>query len=255
MNHLVIALIVFGCVFGSSLVGMWARAILPPHHLSDQSINVVKMATGLIATMARCLVLGLLVSSAKGTFDTTSAELVQNSRQRHPPRSRTGQVWAGNAGRSGACLRVSTLKRSRSSGPETRHWWAELGDAEAVAKLEDFQRTLEALAPRDDQQRQLKAQALQILDTAFAARWLALLQMKSTIPVSLLIVLVLWLSIVFGTFGMFADRNGTIIAALMLCALSTSGAIFLIEEMSTPLNGMVTVSLAPMRDALAHLGQ
>ncbi|KDP89299.1 MULTISPECIES: bestrophin-like domain [Cupriavidus] len=253
MNHLVIALIVFGCVFGSSLVGMWARAILPPHHLSDQSINVVKMATGLIATMA-ALVLGLLVSSAKGTFDTTSAELVQNSASvihldrvlaKYGPETREVR----------GLLKSIYAEKVQILGSGDAALVGRLGDAEAVAKLEDFQRTLEALAPRDDQQRQLKAQALQILDTAFAARWLALLQMKSTIPVSLLIVLVLWLSIVFGTFGMFADRNGTIIAALMLCALSTSGAIFLIEEMSTPLNGMVTVSLAPMRDALAHLGQ
>ena len=89
----------------------------------------------------------------------------------------------------------------------------------------------------------------------FAARWLALLQTKSSIPISLLIVLVLWLSIVFGTFGLFAERNGTIVAALMMCALSTSGAIFLIEEMSTPLYGLVSVSLASMRDAFAHLGR
>jgi hypothetical protein len=37
--------------------------------------------------------------------------------------------------------------------------------------------------------------------------------------------------------------------------LSTSGAIFLIEEMSTPLDGVVKVSLDPMRNALAHLGE
>lgn len=253
MNHLVIALIVFVCVFGSSLVGMWARAILPPHHLSDQSISVVKMATGLIATMA-ALVLGLLVSSAKGTFDTTSAELVQNSASvihldrvlaKYGPETREVR----------GLLKGIYAEKIQILGARDAALVSRLGDAEAVAKLEEFQRTLEALAPRDDQQRQLKAQALQIVDNVFAARWLALLQMKSTIPISLLIVLVLWLSIVFGTFGMFADRNGTIIAALMMCALSTAGAIFLIEEMSTPLNGMVTVSLAPMRDALAHLGQ
>jgi hypothetical protein len=40
-----------------------------------------------------------------------------------------------------------------------------------------------------------------------------------------------------------------------MCALSTSGAIFLIQEMSTPLGGMVRVSVAPMRVALARLGE
>lgn len=74
MNHLVIALIVFCCLFGSALLGSYVRQRLPAHHLSDESVAVLKLATGLIATMS-ALVLGLLVSSAKGTFDTTNAEL------------------------------------------------------------------------------------------------------------------------------------------------------------------------------------
>lgn len=253
MNHFVIALIVFVCVFGSSLLGMWARAMLPEHHLSDQSINVVKMATGLIATMA-ALVLGLLVSSAKGTFDTMSAEIVQNSASviqldrilaRYGPE--TQEVRA-------SLKRIYAEKvRTLASGDPAQ--MAGLGNAESVNQLDEFQRKVEALAPRNDEQRTLKAKALEVIDSALAARWLALLQMKASTPISLLMVLVLWLSIVFGTFGLFADRNGTIVAALMLCALSTSGAIFLIEEMSTPLYGVVSVSLEPMHGALARLGQ
>lgn len=74
MNHLLIALIVFTCLFGSALVGSYVRQRLPSHHLSDDSVTVLKLATGLIATMS-ALVLGLLVSSAKGTFETTNAQL------------------------------------------------------------------------------------------------------------------------------------------------------------------------------------
>src|SRR5471032_2384462 len=78
VNHLVIASIVFVCVFGSGMLGLYLRSLLPAHHLSDDSIGVIKLATGLIATMA-ALVLGLLVSSAKSSFDTTNGELVQNA--------------------------------------------------------------------------------------------------------------------------------------------------------------------------------
>jgi len=38
-------------------------------------------------------------------------------------------------------------------------------------------------------------------------------------------------------------------------ALSVSGAILLILEMYTPYSGVITVSSAPLRVALAHLGQ
>jgi hypothetical protein len=71
----------------------------------------------------------------------------------------------------------------------------------------------------------------------------------------LLIALVLWLSIIFGAFGLFAPFNGTVIATLFLGAVSTSGAIFLIEEMNTPLDGLIRLSLSPLRAALAILGQ
>ena len=58
MSSLAIASIVFVCVFSSGLLGLFVRASLPKHHLSDDSTGVVKLGTGLIATLA-ALVLGL----------------------------------------------------------------------------------------------------------------------------------------------------------------------------------------------------
>jgi hypothetical protein len=66
---------------------------------------------------------------------------------------------------------------------------------------------------------------------------------------------VLWLAIVFCSFGLFAPANATVIVGLFLGALSTSVAIFLMLEMDTPLDGVITISLTPMREALAMLGQ
>ncbi len=253
MNHFVTSSIVFLCVFGSALVGTYARAILPAHHLSDESIDVIKMATGLIATMA-ALVLGLLVSSAKSSFDTMGAELMQSAANvisldralaKYGPE--TQEVRALLKSNYNASFQVL------ASGDATQ--LQKLGGREAVSRTDAFERKLEELAPRNDVQRDQKARALQIVNTIFAARWLAVLQVNGSIPISLLVVLVLWLSIIFGTFGLFAPRNGTVIAALLMCALSTSGAIFLIQEMSTPLDGIVKVSIAPMRDALFRLGE
>jgi hypothetical protein len=82
-----------------------------------------------------------------------------------------------------------------------------------------------------------------------------LLQEKSSIPVPLLAVLVVWLAIIFGTFALSAPRNGTTITVLVMGALSTAGAIFMILEMNSPLDGVIRVSLEPMRGALAILGQ
>jgi hypothetical protein len=253
LNHLMIALIVFICVFGSALLGLYVREHLPAHHLNDESVSVVKLATGLIATMA-ALVLGLLISSAKSTFDTTNAELVQNAAMviqldrvlaRYGPQTQEIRALL-KASYAGAVDIIA-------SGDDTQ--LARLNSAEAINRSEGLQRKVQELVPGNDVQQAAKAHALQIVDTVFAARWLTLLQANGSIPFTLLVVLVIWLSIIFGTFGLFATRNGTVIAALMMCALSTSGAIFLIEELNRPLDGLVGVSVAPMRDTLSRMGQ
>ena len=74
MNSLTIAFISAGCIFGGVLLGMLLRSRLPDHHLSSDSKDTVKLGAGMIATLS-ALILGLLVSSAKGTFDTMNAEI------------------------------------------------------------------------------------------------------------------------------------------------------------------------------------
>ena len=86
-------------------------------------------------------------------------------------------------------------------------------------------------------------------------RWLMFEQGSTSISVPLLAVLVFWLVIIFASFGLFAPPNATVIATLLLCAVSVSGAIFLILEMYTPFEGLIQISSAPLRNALAHLGQ
>jgi hypothetical protein len=214
---------------------------------------MVKLTTGLLATLA-ALVLGLLISSAKGSFDTTNGELVHSA------------------------VNIVRLDRVLARyGPETRDIRAQLkhitaasialladGDAaqvvrmtgpEAIARTEEFQRQVETLSPHNAAQSQLQTKALQIVDEVYTTRWLALLQEKASIPTPLLVVLVVWLAIIFGTFGLFAPRNGTTITVLVMGAVSAAGAIFMIMEMNTPLDGVVRVSLGPMRAALTIIGQ
>ncbi len=76
MNATLTALIVFGCLIVAVLVGRTLRGFLPESHLSTESKDAVKLAMGLVATMS-ALVLGLLVSSAKGAYDTQRTEVIQ----------------------------------------------------------------------------------------------------------------------------------------------------------------------------------
>src|SRR6266851_163652 len=66
------------CVFGGALGGMALRSVLPEHHLNADTKDVVKLSMGLIGTMT-ALLLGLLVATAKASYDLRRSELIQMS--------------------------------------------------------------------------------------------------------------------------------------------------------------------------------
>jgi hypothetical protein len=111
------------------------------------------------------------------------------------------------------------------------------------------------LSPRNDLQREFKSRAVLISSDLLATRWLQIAQLSDPVPLLFLVVLTFWLSILFGTFGLFAPRNATVIAALVLCAVAVSGSTFLILEMHRPFEGLMKISPDPMRYALSQLGQ
>lgn len=252
MHHLTVALIVFACVFCSALLGLYLRTLLPEHHLGEDSIAVVKLAAGLIATIA-ALVLGLLISSAKSTFDTVNAEIKHEAADIILLDRVLAQYGPETQEIRGLLKQIvaTGLQQVASADPAQL---AKMHSLEALKRGEYLERKLEELSPQNDLQRRLQARAIEITGNAVAVRELGLLQAVGSTPTALLVILVLWLCIIFGAFGMFTPPNATVTIALLLGALSTSGAVFLILEMNTPLEGLITVSLLPMREALAVLG-
>ena len=112
-----------------------------------------------------------------------------------------------------------------------------------------------ALSPKNDIQHAVQAQASSLVVDLGKLRWLMFEQGHNSISVPLLVTMILWLVIVFTSLGLFAPTNATVTATLFLCALSVSGAIFLILEMYRPFEGLMQVSSASLRSALAQLGQ
>jgi hypothetical protein len=71
----------------------------------------------------------------------------------------------------------------------------------------------------------------------------------------LLAILVLWLVMLFMSFGLFVRGNVTVVVSLFAAALAVCSAIFLILEMYQPYGGLIQVSSAPLRAALLQRGQ
>src|SRR4051812_21659703 len=76
MASLIMALVTMACVCAGTILGSLMRGRLPEQHLRDDSRDVIKAASGMIATLV-ALVIGLLVSSAKSTYDQASASVTQ----------------------------------------------------------------------------------------------------------------------------------------------------------------------------------
>jgi len=68
MIALIICAIVFACVFSGALFGMFCASVVPEHHLTADSRAVINMAMGMMVTLS-ALVVGLLIASAKSSFD------------------------------------------------------------------------------------------------------------------------------------------------------------------------------------------
>lgn len=252
MSSLGIPLIVFAFVFGGAMLGLFIGTSLPDHHLGQDARDVVKLGTALIATMA-ALVLSLLISSAKGSFDKMDAELVENA-ARVDSLDRVLADYGPGTREIRDLLKRSYAARLDLLFPDDRSETGQVDTPLGVVRTESILARLWELSPQTDAERGLRSQAVEIAGEISSTRWLLLLQKDESIPMTLLIVLVSWVAIIFTTFGLLAPRNATVVASLLVCALSVSGAILLILEMNSPFTGLMTVSSAPLVDALANLG-
>jgi len=251
MNALATGGIVFVCVFGGALLGLFMHRLLPDHHTSSDTKDVVKLGMGLLATMA-ALVLSLLIASAKGSYDTQSREVTQLAANIAIV-DRALAYYGPEAKDIRDNLRRSMGLIVEQMWPTDASRRAELDPAST--KAEGLYEQLQALSPQTEAQRSLKAEALRVAVEFAQTRSLLFAQRGSSIPLPFLVILIFWVAVIFVSFGLFAPRNATVIVALLVCALSVSCAIFLILELDQPFQGFIQVSSAPLRSALARLGQ
>ena len=99
----------------------------------------------------------------------------------------------------------------------------------------------------------LRADAASLVEDALKTRWLLIERAGSSIQNLFMEILIVWVTLIFVSFGYNAPRNTTIVVTFVVSAAALAGCIFLIVEMDGPFDGLITVSSAPMRDALAHM--
>ncbi len=251
MTSITLSLAVFACLFGGALLGMFLRGILPEEHLSPNSRDLVKMGVGTIATMTG-LILGLLVASAKGNYDTQSHELTEMS-AKIVVLDRVLAHYGPEANAARELLRSTVVHIIDQTWPAKSS--GRPSDPPTTAGGEKLYDTIQDLTPANDAQRSLQARALNMAVDIGQMRWLMFQQEQTSLSKPLLVVVIFSFLVTFISFSLHSSPNGTVIATLLVCALSVAGAIFLVVEMYSPYSGLIQIPSDAMRSALAQLGR
>jgi len=247
----IIPLILFVGLIGISLLGGRLARLLPEEQLSADSKDAVKLAMGLVATMTAIL-LGLLISSAKGTFETTRSEVMQMA-AKVTLLDRVLKLYGPEAMDARRALRNAIADGVRQTWPAERTGPARLGPNEQMGDA--LYVAVQRLSPQDDTQRDLKTQATTLMIQLAELRALLQAQAIPSVSKPLLIALVSWLVVIFFGFSLLAPANATSTLALVAGAFSVACAVFIILELSYPFAGVIRIPSEPMTNVLNHLGK
>jgi hypothetical protein len=248
MNSSLVTAVILVFLTLATWLGMRLQRSLPEQHFSADTKDTVKLAMGLVATMA-ALLLSLLVSSAKDSYDTVRDEMIQMAAKLSFI-DRVLHLYGPEA----EPLRKGFHSELKTSIPAI--WSHAHGDAKTNTHQGDsLYLTLQQLTPANDLQRGLKDQAVDLAMELGQLRTLLRAQAVSSISIPLLTVLVCWLVIIFFSFSIFAPPNRTATLALVVSAVSVAGAMFLILEMDRPFTGLIQIPQEPMVNAMNQMGR
>jgi hypothetical protein len=215
------SLVAFACIFGGTFLGIFVRHKLPDRHLSGDTKDIVRQGTGLIAMLAS-LVLGLLIASANGKYETESSQIKQLTAN-IVLLDNTLDLYGQDAAPVRALLRREIGVLADRIWGENRPSFGKARPFEASALGLSLYSELLRLARKTDAQRFLQARVNDTLIDIGKTRLL------------------------------FAESNARTIAILCIFSFAASAAIFLILELSQPFTGLMMISDQPLRDALVAL--
>jgi hypothetical protein len=253
-SSLTVAVWAFGLIFGAAIVGFLIQHLIPEHHFSSESKDAAKLGAGLVATLA-ALILGLLISSTKGTLDQCNT-LINEVATNYIHLDRTLSDYGPETAPIRAELRNALEVKLQEIWPEeSKNPAPAPAMTEPRSRFEQMSKEIAALKPSDAFQTRLQTNALQLEDDLLHERWMIEVVGEGGVPPLLLLIPVVWIAFLTFLYALFSPRNLTVILVLLCCSVSIAGAIFLIDEMAGPLDGSIKVSSAPLRMALDQLGK
>jgi type II secretory pathway pseudopilin PulG len=246
MSTLPIAAVVLACLLAAVVGGRLLARALPIHLWSTGTQDTVKLALGLVATMA-AVMLGLLVSSSKDSYDQQKRQIVEMG-----AKVAVIDRLLGIYGDETAPLRAELRTMVQSA---VERAWPTPGQATSVLAVDPnagasvFQ-LLGQLEPKTAFQTDLKSRLTGLSLDIAERRALLVAQSAGTEPTQLLGVAVGWLVVILFGFSLLAPRSHIALGALLVAAVSVCGAIVLLLELRHPFDGLFRVPSDPITQAL-----
>ncbi len=249
MIHAQTSLVVLAIVFGSAMLGLLLRRILPQDHMADQTRSVVTVSMGVVGTLT-ALVLGLLIAAASSSFNTKNEEVILISAD-VIRLDRLLRRYGPEAEGLRDLLRRYTARKIQNlfpRGPPSCPTQRILGNFWKSCRTGWRPWMRATLTSGGLESRRYNSSAPSPGHDGF---WSSRTGLGSKLRYWCCGVLVFWLSLLFWSFGLFAPSNATAILALFLCAVA--GAIEMVQDLNVPFQGIIRISSKPMKDALDEI--
>lgn len=249
MHDLLVSGAIFLCLVGASLGALLVSEQLPARYRHDDTSNVVRIAVN-VFVVATSLVLGLLLNSAKDTHEAvdrnvhafaTDIILLDRTLRHYGPEA------------AAAREHLAAYVRRAVDGTWGAAGSSVLEDREAERLLDAVGDALLTIRPSDPARIELWSDARAYYQNVVKRRWVLIDESDGTIPAPFLVLLVMWLMLIFASYGYRAPRNAVVMTTLVVAALLISGAIYLILDMDVPFSGTIRISSAPMERAMEQL--
>lgn len=253
MNPVGIGFVTFACAFGGALIGNYIRTLLPPTHLSKESQDIMRLGMGLVATMT-ALLLGLVTASARSAFDSQDSA-IRTSMSNILTADRLLARYGPETKPIRDSLKEAVAYRLQTTWPESSPAGSGLVQEQQGIPVEQIENQILALSPATETQRWFKAEALKLTVDIMKTRWRVLESQAGSVPFAFLVVVIFWLTVTFTSFGLYAQQNASVVAVLLVSALSVAAAVFLILELDGPFTGVIKVPSHSVQYTLQQLGQ
>src|ERR1700733_12413504 len=262
MQDPVNSLVVFIAMCGSATIGFFIHSRLPERHRSPESIALVQLMITLLVTFT-AIVLGLLTTSVKAGFDAAysargddAAQLAQLDRCLRDYGPETAPIREQLRGYIAAVIASTWPDEPRPVGvnfPDPSKM-PMIGESPLLSDtLSDVGLEVRSLKPADSFHRIEMGACVEHYSDLLNARWKVIEGARPSFSPPFYWVLVIWLSILFGSFGLTAHPNGMVATMTVLCALSIAIAVFVILDMDEPYGGLFGVPSTSMRNALTDM--